>query len=901
MSTPRDCEALLARLAAARGDVALILQLISVAERDFCNDLQSLCDVYGVAVDTCGHGRGADSQAFRDLCVKRLRALCRVNPAEAREFHNYLRTLSVGRFDARLYEARAAMEERLGDVAKAIKILQEAARVCAQPEDGIRKALHRLQPEMSISDKSISESGPRGMEPVAAVAMGLHQLEPIATATSADVASALPPSSRSALPPSLPPRPPVQIATSATQASTAAAVVRPRILGLGCPMRRLDGDGTIDDDDADNSDGESGSGETGVGTNAEVEAEASETKAEPEAEAWAGDDAEALGGNSDDADASIRGSSDEKPRSLALAGTFQSRSRVFLAPPLSPIQEINSPASVRASCCGATPLRATPRPWRSSVASVGDGLQATPQTPVVVQSAQPAAALAISATPTRPPSDFFITPRKNHSRDSSAFLEPPPSSDVARKVIHVNGVPYLQLQTIGRGGSSKVYQVQDPGGEVFALKRVNTDNPKQLEALQEEVALLRQLHDHERVVQLIDAEVDEERGRIHIVMEQGEMDLGRYLHSEANLSLAQLQSLWQQMLEAVDVIHNERIVHSDLKPPNFVLVKGRLKVIDFGIAKRINNDTTNISRDANVGTLSYMAPEALKQGAHKINRASDVWSLGVILYLMVYERTPFQHLEQIQKLHALSDPNTTIQFPVDHRFSQHSDKTKADIKDVLTGCLQRDPRKRLSIPELLNHSFLRKSEMVSREALGRALSAVMVGVGQSFCSALGSAPVEPPAEDEWNVLLDEVWGNICGADANKAASPPSEAALAPLWRHLQRCTSRPAADSAVTHREQRRTTGAALRPNGAANVANATTAAKNAQGGEALVARSSGRVPGGCSAVLSTSGKENARSTLLDHEVQPPLRNPQRSSEPPYVQVPSAGKFEEQLRRDLWR
>ena len=55
-----------------------------------------------------------------------------------------------------------------------------------------------------------------------------------------------------------------------------------------------------------------------------------------------------------------------------------------------------------------------------------------------------------------------------------------------------------------------------------------------------------------------------------------------------------------KILEAVQVIHDEKIVHSDLKPANFVLVRGQLKLIDFGIAKAISNDTTNIQRDHQV-------------------------------------------------------------------------------------------------------------------------------------------------------------------------------------------------------------------------------------------------------------------------------------------------------------
>lgn len=60
------------------------------------------------------------------------------------------------------------------------------------------------------------------------------------------------------------------------------------------------------------------------------------------------------------------------------------------------------------------------------------------------------------------------------------------------------------------------------------------------------------------------------------------------------------------MLLAVNTIHEERIVHSDLKPANFLLVRGSLKLIDFGIAKAIMSDTTNIQRDSQVYSLSAL-------------------------------------------------------------------------------------------------------------------------------------------------------------------------------------------------------------------------------------------------------------------------------------------------------
>ena len=61
-----------------------------------------------------------------------------------------------------------------------------------------------------------------------------------------------------------------------------------------------------------------------------------------------------------------------------------------------------------------------------------------------------------------------------------------------------------------------------------------------------------------------------------------------------------LRTLWEQMLDAVHTIHEEKIIHSDLKPANFVIVQGQLKLIDFGIAKAIQSDTTNIVRESGV-------------------------------------------------------------------------------------------------------------------------------------------------------------------------------------------------------------------------------------------------------------------------------------------------------------
>lgn len=79
------------------------------------------------------------------------------------------------------------------------------------------------------------------------------------------------------------------------------------------------------------------------------------------------------------------------------------------------------------------------------------------------------------------------------------------------------------------------------------------------------------------------------------------------------LNMNFIRLTWQQMLNAVYCIHEARIIHGDLKPANFLFVRGSLKLIDFGIAKAIQTeDTINIYRDNQVGTLNYMSPESIQ-------------------------------------------------------------------------------------------------------------------------------------------------------------------------------------------------------------------------------------------------------------------------------------------------
>lgn len=200
------------------------------------------------------------------------------------------------------------------------------------------------------------------------------------------------------------------------------------------------------------------------------------------------------------------------------------------------------------------------------------------------------------------------------------------------------------------------------------------------------------------------------------------MDFGHLLKTEAPLARARIDLYWEQMLEAVQFVHEKgNLVHTDLKPANFLMAKGRLKLIDFGIAQKIPIGTIHISRDAIVGTPNYMAPEAIKiaktQGGrvYKAGKASDVWSMGCILYQMVYGRPPFDKLSGEKKLEAIMDPQHVVPFPP-HRVLDDpaSEPVDEELVATMRAALTYEASARATIPDLLRRLRTRTSDSQER-------------------------------------------------------------------------------------------------------------------------------------------------------------------------------------------
>ena len=173
-------------------------------------------------------------------------------------------------------------------------------------------------------------------------------------------------------------------------------------------------------------------------------------------------------------------------------------------------------------------------------------------------------------------------------------------SRMPRDFLSIKDKNYTLIGQIGRGGSSIVFRALDnENNQMRAIKRVDLSeiDPKQAEDFINEISHLEKLKGHERIIEIFGWERKRLRESSHncneeylfVVMECGEKDLGTLLKeiSKDNKGLTdnKIKFYWEEMLEAVQVIHREGIVHRDLKPGNFVIVGGRIKLIDFGIGK----------------------------------------------------------------------------------------------------------------------------------------------------------------------------------------------------------------------------------------------------------------------------------------------------------------------------
>ncbi|CAD8098203.1 unnamed protein product [Paramecium primaurelia] len=247
-----------------------------------------------------------------------------------------------------------------------------------------------------------------------------------------------------------------------------------------------------------------------------------------------------------------------------------------------------------------------------------------------------------------------------------------------KKVKHYE---FLYDAKIGSGAYANVYMARDTSNDqTVAIKIISNNLIKSdytSQQIAQEVEIMKSLN-HQNIVKLLD--VFHSTNNIYIVTEYcNGGDLKAYLIPR-QISEERAIEIFKQILNGLQELLKNGIVHRDLKPANILLQDGIFKITDFGFAKRVQVDSTMSSL---VGTPLYMAPQILRRLPY--TSKSDIWSLGLILYEMIYKTTPWHSSNVVELLNRLD--NESLKFPLLPKIDQKT-------KQIIIGCLGKEEKDR---------------------------------------------------------------------------------------------------------------------------------------------------------------------------------------------------------------
>ncbi|KAL7134147.1 hypothetical protein ABFS83_11G007600 [Erythranthe nasuta] len=270
---------------------------------------------------------------------------------------------------------------------------------------------------------------------------------------------------------------------------------------------------------------------------------------------------------------------------------------------------------------------------------------------------------------------------------------------------------------LGRGEFGITHLCTDKtNGEVFACKSITKKKLKtriDIEDVRREVEIMRRLPKHPNIVSLKDTYEDD--SAVHLVMELCEGgELFDRIVARGHYTERAAAAVTRTIVEVIVNCHNHGVIHRDLKPENFLFANNKetsaLKAIDFGLSVFFKPGERF---DEIVGSPYYMAPEVLRRN---YGPEVDVWSAGVILYILLSGFPPFW--AETEQGVAESIIRSVVDFKRDP-WPKVSDKAKDLVKKMLNP----DTKQRLTAQEVLDHPWLQNAKSAPNVSLGETVIA----------------------------------------------------------------------------------------------------------------------------------------------------------------------------------